>query len=301
MENIQFRAATEWDRGDILAIAAQIWEGDDYLPDVIDDWLRPGPAQLIVATLDSRVIGLARYVAEFPGFAWLEGLRVDPQYQGQGIAKALTAHLVALADAGGAEVAALSTYIDNYASQKVSGGFGFKPVVGFAYAEGKLEAVLPHARPSSRAVEVAREEAAEFIAASRSLAAGVGYLPHSWCFYPFARDPQLALARMERVLGIRDGNRLAALLCLGDHSVHGAASFSIDFLEGDDDAMAELVRHALTFARDETYLEAMVPCEDGRALPSLAALMSVGFQMWGEGQADVLVFERRRSDMIESD
>lgn len=230
LDTIQLRRAAEADRADILAIAAQIWEGDDYLPDVIDEWLAPGPGQLIVATDGGRVVGLGRCVSEFPGFAWLEGLRVDPARQGQGIAKALTARMMELADAHGAQVVALSTYIDNTASQKVSAGFGFKPVVGFAYAEGKPAAVLPHAQPSRRVLEVRREEAAEFVAASRSLAVGRGYLPHSWRFYPFDRGPQLALAHMERLLGIRAGGRLAALLCVGDRSVHGEASFSFDFL-----------------------------------------------------------------------
>ncbi len=289
-----FRRAAEADKPAILAIAAQIWEGDDYLPDVIDDWLKPGPAQLIVATSGGRVAGLARYVAEFPGFAWLEGLRVDPAYQGQGIAKALTGRMVEMADEAGVEVTALSTYMDNTASQRVSAAFGFERAVGFAYCEGKLDAVKGHARASTRVVEVARDEAAAFIAASRGLAAGAGYLPHSWRFYPFARGPEIALARMERVLGIREGGRLAALLCLGDQTPHGAASRSIDFLEGEPEAVEELARHALTYAREEKYFEAMIPCEEGGAPPSLPALLKVGFEVWNEGKADVIVFERRR-------
>lgn len=295
MDGIEFRRAGAGDKADILAIAAQIWEGDDYLPDVIDDWLRPGPAQLIVAASGGRVVGLARYVMEFPRFAWLEGLRVDPRHQGHGLAKALTARLVEMVDAAGADLAALSTYFDNTASQKVSAAFGFKPVVGFVYCDGKTDALLPQATVSGRAVEVSREEARSFISGSRALAAGAGYLPHSWRFYPFARRPAMALARMERILGIRDAQgELAALLCCGDHSVHGAASFSIDFLEGEPDAMAELLRHALTFVGEERYLEAMISCEDGVALPSLTVLRDAGFGVWNDGKADVLVFERRR-------
>jgi GNAT superfamily N-acetyltransferase len=292
------RTAAASDRADILAIAAQTWGGDDYLPDVIDDWLQPGAAQLIVATGAGKVAGLARYVSEFPGFAWLEGLRVDPAWQGQGIAKALTQRLVAMADEAGVELAALSTYIDNLASQKVSASFGFEQVVGFAFGEGKLEPVLLHAQASPRAVAVPPDEAREFIFASESLAVGAGYLPHSWRFYPFRRDPDFALSRMERVVGIREAGRLAALLCCGDHTPHGAASFSIDFLEGEPGAMRELARHALTFVRDEKYLDAMVPCRDGKALPSLDALLSVGFQTWYEGKPDVIVFERKRQKAI---
>jgi GNAT superfamily N-acetyltransferase len=207
-DNLTLRCAVDSDRADILAIAAQIWDGDDYLPDVIDEWLKPGSAQLIVATLGGRVVGLGRCDVEFPGFAWLEGLRVDPAYQGQGVAKALTARMVAIADAAGVELAALSTYIDNTASQKVSAAFGFKPAVGFAYCEGRPENVQPHAAVSPRAMEVARDEAREFIRASGSLRAGAGYLAHSWRFYPFHSGPDMALGHMRRLWGIRDGERL---------------------------------------------------------------------------------------------
>jgi hypothetical protein len=100
---------------------------------------------------------------------------------------------------------------------------------------------------------------------------------------------------MDRLLGIRAGGRLAALLCLGDRTPHGPTVMSIDFLEGDADAMAELVRHALTLVRAEKYLEAMVPCEDGQALPSLAALRGAGFEVWNAGEADVFVYERQRT------
>jgi predicted N-acetyltransferase YhbS len=292
MNELSFRLATPADKPEILAIAAHTWDGEDYLSDVIDDWLQPGPAQLLVATLDGRVVGLGRFAAEFPGFVWLEGLRVDPRRQGQGIAKALTARMVDMADALGADLVALSTYFDNYASQRVSAAFGFKPAVGFAYCEGKPAAVLPHAAASPRVVDIPREEALAFIAGSRSLAAGAGYVPHSWRFYPFSRDPQAALGRMARLLGIRAGGRLAALLCLGDPTPHGPTVMSLDFLEGDAAAMAELVRHALTLVRDEKYLEAMVPREAGRCLPSLAALTGAGFVVWNEGEADVFVYER---------
>jgi GNAT superfamily N-acetyltransferase len=295
LDDIQLRRAVLSDRADIFAIAARVWDGEDYLPDVIDDWLKPGPAQLIVATLEGQVVGLARYVAEFPGFVWLEGLRVHPERQGRGIAKALTGRMIEMAGAAGADLVALSTYLDNYASQKVSASFGFKPAAGFAYCEGKPESVLPYAAASPRVADVPRAEAAAFIAASRSLRAGAGYLPHSWRFYPFARGPELALARMERLLGIRAASgQLAALLCLGDRTPHGPTVMSLDFLEGAPDAMAELVRHALSLARHEKYLEAMIPCDGDAALPSLAALTGTGFQLWNEGQADVLVFERRR-------
>jgi hypothetical protein len=125
------------------------------------------------------------------------------------------------------------------------------------------------------------------------LAAGRGFLPHSWRFYPFHRGPELAMRRMTHRLGIRQGKRLAALLCIGDHTPHGPSSFSLDFLEGEPAALAVLVRHALTtLSTTENYVEAMVPCRDGVAVKTMSLLRDLGFEPWNGGKEDVLVFER---------
>lgn len=292
MEQLVFRPARPRDKDPILEIAAQTWEGDDYIPDVIDEWLAPGSASLIVAVLDGRVVGLARYDRTFPGYAWFEGLRTDPAYQGRGIAKALTAYLVDLAEQDRVERIGLSTYFDNLASQKVSAAFGFTKVVGFAACSADASALSTHARPSPLVESVPVGEAIAFLSASGALSAGSGFLPHSWRFYPFARDPRLAVHHMAHRLGIRDGRRLAALLCVGDHSPHGPSSFSLDFLDGEPEPLVELARHALSLITAEKYVEAMVPCRGGVALPALALLESLGFEAWNGGREDVLVFER---------
>jgi L-amino acid N-acyltransferase YncA len=287
-----FRTATVGDRARILEITSQTWEGDDYIPDVVDDWLASSAGRLIVAELDGQVVGLARYDRTFPGYAWFEGLRMDPAYTGRGIAKAITGYLVGLAQAEEVERIGLSTYFDNLASQKVTAGFGFEKVAGFAASSAEVEKLRPLATASARAEIVPFGEALAFIASSAALAAGVGFLPHSWRFYPFARSPRLALERMAHVLGIREDGKLVALVCVGDHSPHGPSSFSVDFLEGDPAALRELVRHALTLITAERYLEAMIPCRDGTALHTLGILNEAGFEPWNNGREDVLVFER---------
>ena len=287
-----FRPARLQDKARILEIAAQTWEGDDYIPDVIDEWLSSRTASLIVAEIEGRVVGGARYDHTFPGYAWFEGLRVEPGYTGRGIAKAMTGRLVEMAQADRVERIGLSTYMDNFASQKVSTSFGFSKVVGFAACSADAKKAKQLAALSGRVETVPLEEAIAFVGSSKALAAGRGFLPHSWRFYPFARGPELALGHMAHRLGIRESGRLVALLCMGDHTPHGPASFSLDFLEGEPEALAELVRHGLNFITGEKYVEAMAPCRDGVALPTLEVLKAAGFEPWNGGREDVLVFER---------
>ena len=290
--DITFRLATFADKPRILAISAQVWEGDDYVPDVIDDWLAPGAAALVAACVGDTLVAFGRYDRILPDTVWLEGLRTDPAWQNRGIAKAVTAHMLARAQADGVHRIGLSTDIENVASQRVIEGFGFRRVAGFVDLEAGSEApARGQAQPSPGATVVSSGEAASFITRSTSLALGRGFLPQGWRFYPFARGPEVALAAMRHVLGIRRDGRLAAPLCMGKET-HGPHAASIDFLEGEPDAMAELARHALHLAAAAHYIEALTPRQGETPGPALAVLQDLGFVAWRDYREDVCVYER---------
>jgi len=290
--DISFRLVTPADKPRILEIAAQVWEGEDYVPDVIDDWLAPTSAVLIAACVGDTPVAFGRYDQLLPDYVWLEGLRTDPAWQGRGIAKALTAHMLARARADGAQRVGLSTYLDNLASQRTVEAHGFHRAAGFVYLEARADApARGQAQLSARVAEVSPGEAAAFIAGSAALALGRGFLPQGWRFHPFARSPAQALAAIAHLLGVRRAGQLAALLCLA-RPVHGPHVASISFLEGEPAAMAELARHALHLAAAARYVEAMIPRQGEIAAPALAVLQALGFAVWNDGREDVFVYER---------
>jgi len=74
---VTIRTARLADRSRILAISSQIWGGDDYVPQIIDEWLRMRSSEVAVADLNGSVIAFARTVNLTPGYVWLEGIRTD--------------------------------------------------------------------------------------------------------------------------------------------------------------------------------------------------------------------------------
>ncbi len=289
--DITFSPVTPADKPRILQIAAQVWEGHDYLPAVLDDWLAATDAELIAARSGGELVGLARYTRMFPGYVWFEGLRTDPAWQGRGIGKALTQHMLARAVAEGIRRVGLSSYRDNIGSAKVIGAYGFRRVAGFVYLEAAEDgSTWEYAQFSAAVTAVTAAEALAFVRNSVFMSAAQGFCPHGWTFYPFALGPEVVLAQMAHLLGIRRGDHLVALLCAG-RPLHGPGQFTMDFLEGETEAMATLVGHALHLAGQHTYIEAMAPSWGGAEAPALAVLRQFGLKSWSDYQPDVFVYE----------
>jgi GNAT superfamily N-acetyltransferase len=76
------RPALEHDLGEIREFCKTIWDGHDYVPDVIDDWFQDPQGLFAVADYGGQAIGCAKITWLAEGQWWLEGFRVDPKYQG---------------------------------------------------------------------------------------------------------------------------------------------------------------------------------------------------------------------------
>ncbi len=128
MTTYTIRDAIYEDKAGILALSKLIWEGEDYLPSVIDLWL--GSDQpLIVAqeTPSGRIIGLDR-VAISGKHAFFQGLRVHPDCEGQGIAKALAKEITMRALKKGGSAFWAGVWHENQASLSLSKRVGMNPV-----------------------------------------------------------------------------------------------------------------------------------------------------------------------------
>lgn len=114
--DIEIRQARAEDREAVLAFCQQTWEWGDYIPDVWDAWLSDPAGQLLVALIAGRPVGIVHTVMLNATDAWQEGMRVDPAYRQQGIARRLSMEASAEAMRRGATTVRLLTAADNAAS-----------------------------------------------------------------------------------------------------------------------------------------------------------------------------------------
>ena len=76
------RPALPSDTADVLEFTKYIWEGHDYIHYVWKDWLADPHGLLVTAQFGTQAVGIAKVSLISPGQWWLEGLRVDPKFQG---------------------------------------------------------------------------------------------------------------------------------------------------------------------------------------------------------------------------
>ncbi|MBU0490570.1 MAG: GNAT family N-acetyltransferase [Chloroflexi bacterium] len=297
--SITIRRATPQDKPRILEISSQIWDGDDYIPHVIDEWLADAAAgsaaaELAVAVVDGDVVAFARYMWLLPGVAWFEGIRTDPATQNRGAAKAITRYFLDKAVRAGAKRACLSTYVDNQASIHIIEAHGFARAASLVYLEaGDASPARSEARAAAHVVDISVAEATAFIRDSAFLAVSRGWFPVGWKFYPFDLGAGVALAppRTQHLVGIREGDRLVALLCARDQD-RAPGDLTINYVDGPAQHVETLIRHALYLALDRRVVDTMVPRWGDETGPALAVFQRLGFTAWYEFQADVFVYEQ---------
>jgi len=286
---LTIRRAETADRQRILEISLQIWDGHDYVPSVIDQWLADDASELAVAVAEDDVIAFARRTWLMPGYAWLQGIRSDPAHRGRGAGRAITEHFIRQAGREGADTIALSTYIDNAASIHIITSYGFRRTASFVLAETeRIEPGLPATRRAAiRSVDIAL--AREFVGGSAWNMAANGFYVCDWTVYPFARSPETALARTPDRVGLFDKNdTLRSLLCLSDVEEDGYAFVS--FLDGHPGDFASLLDYA-TRELGLTKGAAMLPQQADLCHPAYEFLVRSGWTPWRDGTPDVFAYE----------
>jgi len=271
-------------------ISGQIWDGEDYVPELLDDWFADREGELVVATLDDQVIAFAHRTWLCPGIAWFEGIRTDPASQGCGAGKAITEYLIRAARDAGATHIELSTYIDNEASIHIIESYGFQLVGTFSYMERPNELEPPESVEESLGIRsISEQETIEFVVHSEFLSLARRRFPRGWRFFPFDLDYCEAVARIECRLGFWAGDELKAVMCIRQSPDH-EGRITINFLDGEPAAMCALLNHALASYEGKT-MQIMVPIHQGRHATVLPLLRRSEFRSWSESEADVFVYE----------
>ncbi|MFW9992607.1 MAG: GNAT family N-acetyltransferase [Candidatus Odinarchaeota archaeon] len=117
------------DYPDLLEISKHIWQGEDYLPRRINDYVVDPNSHPMVAVENGRVIAIANIRFLTPKIAWLEALRSHPEIRGKGFATELTRKMLDKARLLGAEEAWLLSNAENRPAQRIIEKMAFNEMI----------------------------------------------------------------------------------------------------------------------------------------------------------------------------
>ena len=138
MQKIRIRAAQAADRADVAAICDGVYgDGSDYIPKLWNDWLSDPGGEFIVAEIEGHVVGVAKRTHLADDESWLEGLRVNPTHQGQGIASRLQAHLIDAFRRMGGGALRFATHSQNRPVHHLAARDGFRHVATYRLYEAE--------------------------------------------------------------------------------------------------------------------------------------------------------------------
>ena len=123
------RRITEKDRFRVIEIASKIWEGDDYISFVFDEWVNDPDGNFSGLWENGKLVGFGRLKFLTSTDIWLEGLRKDPDSDAKGVGEKLSRYYYNYLQGKKITSIRFSTYFDNIASIKLNEKSGFKKVL----------------------------------------------------------------------------------------------------------------------------------------------------------------------------
>ena len=186
------RPAHESDTPAVLELSAHIWDGDDYVPDVWQEWLADPYGRLLVAEYQGSLVGLGKLSRLSEEDWWLQGLRVHPEFEGRGVASQLHEALMQVWQQIGNGTLRLATASFRYPVQHLCDQSGFRKVGEYTPFAAPSHTDEAPASPATAAVEPVFtalkdgeiDEAFAFISTSESLRLNYEHIDMAWEFVP---------------------------------------------------------------------------------------------------------------------
>lgn len=245
---IQLRRARQSDKRIVLAFCKRTFgRWGDYLPEVWDEWVKDRKGIFFVAVLGERPVGVGKITVQRPGEVWLEGLRVDPGFRGQGIGRILQDWAWRRALSLRPKFIRYATGSYNKISQHLGMSMGMRIIAEFneytARPWPKAETSLVRSKISEL------DDILRLFLKDRDAANWRGLFLEGWSAWEFDRESLARLIKKKRIYSYYDRGRLAGALAI---------------LQSKDGKYFNYCRAA---AVDDTYYKFML--REGRALAHL--------------------------------
>jgi len=245
VKGLRLRDAVPADRQTILDFCKSTWpDYGDYLPRVWRQWIADTAGRLIVAELDGQPVGIGKITQFGPGELWLEGLRVDPRYRRQGIARAINLEVLRTVRRMRPRAVRFCTGMTNRATRRMAEQHGFRVAARLRYYWQKARKAEVR---GDFAVRRDIEGVHDFILKSRCLRLTSGLIAEGWVFREFNRGLLEMYVREKRVIVFPRSGVIGGVAIYPFEA--NDRSLTLGFVEGDEASVRILARNCMYLAR----------------------------------------------------
>ncbi len=245
VKGLKMRDARRDDKGRVFEFTRRTWgQYGDFIPRVWHRWIGDKRGRLIIAELRGVPVGLAKITDFGRGEIWLEGLRVDPEQRGKGIARAINIEVLRTLREMKPKAVRYCTGRSNWASRHIGEKFGFTIAARLRYYWQKSR------KGRMRGHFARRSDAGaiyDFMWHSKYLDLSRGLIAEGWIFRELTPGLLEAYIRQERVVVLRESGKITGVAVYPLEKADQA--LTLGFVDGDPASIKALARNCLYLAR----------------------------------------------------
>lgn len=289
------------DKDEIIRISSKIWEGDDYISFVFEDWVNDPHGLFTAVIYEDKIVGFGRLVYLSPTDVWLEGLRRDPDVTIKGVGKTLSEHYLKILQNKKLTSIRFSTYYENIASITIAEKLGFRAAKRMTIRSFDLpdenEQEMKELRELDFDVSAMQpaeslQKVCSYIEESPFYRMSDNYFCIGWVCYSYSRAiiDKYFLACKQYLISY-EGNEINGLLLYDMmHSTNAHVVCNIAFLSAENEKIIAGLLHSikiLAAKNNHKTIDIKLPTDDKKLLNSLE---KAGFESWGKDD-DFIVYE----------
>jgi len=219
---MRIRNASEFDKASVLEFCKNTFSWGDYIADVWDSW--NSKERLYVVEEDGTVVGVYN-LAISEKQAWVEGMRVHPQYRRRGIGSSMLAHAESVVPS---KIMRLIIESENHQSISLVESMGYR-----LEDKWRLYSMTPRKERSTvrNAVDLSKLE---------SLIGATTYVD-SWKWLPLEQQELVQLIQQERVI-ISDTNGMISAIGIWNRSADFHQVMQLGYVNGTADGILDILR-----------------------------------------------------------
>lgn len=268
---MKIRQAKSSDKKEILGFCTNTFSWGDYIDQVWDYWFSDKNGRLFVAEDEGKKIGVS-HVAICPGSraAWLEGVRVHPEYRRSKIATDLLNTMLAFAGKKGARQASAIVSSGNIPSQHMMEKNGFAEVSRWVYysTDQKFEEEETEARLASLA-DLERIWS-YLIQKSRIYQLSAGTYVKAWHWYPLDKGTLQKLIQEKSIAVTGSGDIDGVIIINAKGYWKRTNVLQIVYLDSESKkALKDLLAFAINVYSKGGYINMHIVCYNSKSITNM--------------------------------